>query len=664
MDNKLTENTYDDINDLSQINSFVPYSELENKKKNVKQLIIKIFLLSILIFGILRIPLCGCYIDAFLFEYLFGFGKYLIYIFSIILICVSFFNLTIKKRFIIGASLIAILVSIVFSTVSTIWFETTVWEKIYDSDHNKSNFVMRLSYYHNNYFMPYAIKNIWSYAYKDINSLWFMNTRITMPKGSETPNFAFIISGGLIGEFVVSINYWITILFAITLITLICLVLIQKTNTKIRTWINNKINSFFSRTKKNDKDDTYNAIKNGDQNIKHTKLKTRSFDTSDKFDTNTPPLSFLNDTSVDNNVYNKIDANKSKEIITQVLEKANLKIKFDSINVMPLFTEIKFHGNQAKDVDGFIKNGSEIAYSLQLDEFYILTKGNYIVFEYKNAKLSKVSIKSILVNNNIGNNKCYAVVGVDENGNPLFMDYKTDESILIIGEKGSGVSMLLSCLIITSVYMSSPAFLNIDIISKEKNSAIQSIINIPHIKEAISSDSTDDVKKILDKYVKEIKLRQTKLANTNVSDQKSFNKVCKKFNEKPMVTKVLVINSFDQMIKNNIQYISQISYILQNCKKLGICLILSSSEINNEMLNKNIINEIHNILVLKTSSAQQSLKLLNNKRACQLYGSGDGYLIATTNKNNRVRFQTCYLGQIELTNIVKIINNFYKTNKN
>ena len=120
MDNKPTENTCNDINDLSQINSFEPYSELDNKKKNVKQLIIKIILLSILIFAILRIPLCGCYIDAFLFEYLFGFGKYLIYIFSIIFICVSFFNLTIKKRFIIGASLIVILVSIVFSTISTI----------------------------------------------------------------------------------------------------------------------------------------------------------------------------------------------------------------------------------------------------------------------------------------------------------------------------------------------------------------------------------------------------------------------------------------------------------------------------------------------------------------------------------------------------------------
>ncbi len=664
MDNKPTKNTYKDINDLSQIKSFIPYSELKNEKKNIKQLVIKIILLSVLIFSILRIPFCGCYIDAFLFEYLFGFGKYLIYIFSIVLICLSFFNQKIKKRFIIGASLIVVLVSIMFSTISTTWCEKSVWEKIYDSDSYKSNFVMRLSYYHNNYFMPYATKNIWSYAYKGVNNLWFMNTRMTMPKNGGTPSFAFIISGGLIGEFVISINYWITILFAITLIILICLVLIQKADSKIGNWISNKVNNFFSKAKKNNDEDTHNTINNDNQNIKHQKLKASTLDSTDKFNTNTPPLSFLNDTSVDNDVHNKIDANKSKEIITQILEKANLKIKFDSINVMPLFTEIKFHGNQAKDVDGFIKNGNEIAYSLQLEEFYILTKGNSIVFEYKNAKSSKVSIRSILVDNNIGNNKCYGIVGVDENSNPLFMDYKTNESILIVGQKGSGVNMLLSCLIITSVYMSSPSFLNIDIISKEKNSAIQSIISIPHIKDVISADSTDDVKKILDNYIKEIKLRQIKLANAKVNDQISFNKVCKKFNEKPMITKVLVINNFDQIIKNNIQCISQISYILQNCKKLGICLLLSSSEINDEMINKGIIDEIHNILILKINSPQQSLKLLNNKRACQLYGSGDGYLITTRNKNNRVRFQTCYLGQIELTNVVKIINNFYKTNKN
>ena len=655
-----TNNTYKNINDLSLIKSFDPAFDIINKNKNSKILLIKVILLFILLITIFRVPYCGSYIDAFIFEYFFGFGKYLLYVYLIVLIFLwiinnEWFHKFCKFRFIIAIMLIIVLTSIILSTISSIIFENTVWIKIYNSDLNESDFILRLFYYHNGFFIPYAINNTLFYAYKGVNNLWFMNTRMTLPETNLS--YGFIISGGIIGEFVNALNYWIIIFFSLIIMLTIITPFVKNSNTKFGIWFHKKIIKWFSDNKNDIKEDDFNSI------INQKPLKDEKDNFKNKFDINTPPLSFLVDTSDDNNRYNLIDANKTLLAISQIIKSSNLNIKFNTINIMPMFTEIKFFANDYKDVDNFIKKGNAIGRSIGLSQFYISTRENNITFEYQNYKPSKVSIKSTLINNNIGNNMCYAVVGIDENKNPLFVDYKSDSSIFIIGRKGSGINMLLSCMIITSAYISSPTFLNIDVITKNKNSVIQSLSIIPHIGEVISNNSSNDIKKLLDKYVNEIKIRKIQLTNYKVKDQKSFNNMCDKLNMQPMITKVLVINNYDEIIKNNLECISKINYILQHCNKLGICIILTASEIINNNLNNNIIEGIKNIFVLKIDSNELSLKLIGSARACQLYGNGDGYLIGG-NKKDKLRFQTCYLNQEELSNIVKTIVDFYKTKRN
>lgn len=654
-----TENTYKDIKDLNLIKPFDPGFSPRQKNKIHSKWIIKTILLILLLVSLIRAPYSGSYIDAYLFEYLFGFTKYIIYTFGLIFIICWFINKSAYHKmkghgFIIVSIMIFILLSIILSAISSIVFENNVWNIIHQSAPNQSNFVLRLRYYHNNYFSPYA--NNFSYLYKDTNTLWFVNTRITLPPNADQ-QYAIIFSGGLIGEFLISANYWIIIL-SLTLVLVVCVLFIQKSNTKFGVWIRKKIVKSFGAKEKLIKNE---LIKQQDDISMPTLPKAKIANAAIKLDTNTPPLSFLTDTSVNNNSYNRINADKITHAINQIIETSNLNIRFESINIMPLFTEIRYHANKSKDIDEFIKKGSQIGSTSRLAQFYISTKGNNINFEYQNTKPSKISIKSTLVNNNIGSNNCYAIVGVDESGNQLFIDFKLDSSIFIVGKKGSGVNMLLSCLIISSAYMSSPAFLNFDIITNNHNSAIQAIANVPHVKYIISTSSKSNIKRLLDLYVQEIKIRKTKLANAKVTNQKTFNNICNKFNMEPMVTKVLVINNFDEIINNDFQCMSQINYILKECNKLGICLILHASEINGVILNENIFNNITSTFVLKIDSQEQSLNLLGSYRACQLYGSGDGYLL---NNKNKLRFQTCYLNQEELTQVVKTISVFYKAKNN
>ena len=658
-----TKNTYKDIKDLDLIKPFDPSFDARQKNKISSKKIIKIILFAILLVSLVRVPYFGSYIDAYLFEYLFGITKYIIYVFCLIFIICWFVNKGAYHKmkdpgFIIGSIMLFVLLSIILSAISSIVFENNVWNIIHQYAPDQSIFVLRLSYYHNNYFFPYANNNF-SYLYKGADTLWFVNTRITLPPNTN-PQYAIIFSGGLIGEFLISANYWIVIILSLVLILVVCVLFVKKSNTKFGVWIRKKIVKSFNVDDKLIKKE---FVKQQDDISMPTFPKAKIMDAATKLDTNTPPLSFLTDTSVNNNTYNRIDATKITQAINQIIKTSNLNIRFESINIMPLFTEIKYHANQSKDIDEFIKKGSQIGTASKLTQFYISTKGNNINFEYKNTRPSKISIKSTLINNNIGSNNCYAIAGVDESGNQLFVDFKLDSSIFIVGKKGSGVNMLLSCLIISSAYMSSPAFLNFDIVIYNHNSAIQAIANVPHVKHIISASSKSNIKHLLDLYVQEIKVRKTKLANTKTTDQKTFNSICNKFNMEQMGTRVLVINNFDEIISNDFQCMSQINYILKECNKLGICIILHASEINGEILNENILNNVTNTFVLKMDSQEQSLNLLGSYRACQLYGSGDGYLLNNKNKN-KLRFQTCYLNQEELTQVAKTINVFYKTKHN
>ena len=658
-----TKNTYKDIKDLNSIKPFDPSLDTRQKNKIPSKRIIKIILLILLLVSLVRVPYSGSYIDAYLFEYLFGFTKYIIYTFALIFIICWFINkssyLKMKSPgFIIGSIMLFLLLSIILSAISSIVFESNVWNIIYNSVPGKSNLILRLGYYHNNYFFPYANNNI-SYLYKGADTLWFANTRITLPSNAGQ-QYAIIFSGGLIGEFLISANYWIVIILSLVLILIVCVLFVQKSNTKFGVWIRKKIVRSFGSDDKLIKKE---LIKQQDDISMPTLQKAKIANAATKLDTNTPPLSFLTDTSVNNNTYNRIDANKITHAIDQIIKISNLNINLESINIMPLFTEIKYHANQSKDIDEFIKKGSQIGSTSKLAQFYISTKGNNINFEYQNTKPSKISIKSTLINNNIGSNNCYAIAGIDESGNPLFVDFKLDSSIFIVGKKGSGVSMLLSCLIISSAYISSPSFLNFDIVINSHNSVIQSIANIPHVKYIISTNSKSNIKHLLDLYVQEIKARKAKLASAKVTDQKTFNSICNKLNMEPITTKVLVINNFDEIITNDFQCMSQIDYILKECNKLGVCLILHASEINGAILNENVLNKITNTFVLKIDSHEQSLNLLGSYRACQLYGSGDGYLLNNKNKN-KLRFQSCYLNQEELTQVARTISVFYKAKHN
>jgi hypothetical protein len=84
---------------------FLPKAPI-NQKRFFKFFVI-IPILIIILLSVIKVPFCGSYIDAYVFEFVFGNAKFLVYLFFILFCIFHFLNskklkIFVSKHFIIG----------------------------------------------------------------------------------------------------------------------------------------------------------------------------------------------------------------------------------------------------------------------------------------------------------------------------------------------------------------------------------------------------------------------------------------------------------------------------------------------------------------------------------------------------------------------------------
>lgn len=642
------------------------YNEQEPNTPNRfinKRVIILSVLLLVLTISVLRLPYIGSFIDALAFEYLFGICKYIIYGFLYVILIGSFFSkkflrLLTRPKFIISEIIIIIGFCVLVSTINMIITEQKVWGQIYSLE-DRSNFVAHMLYYHTNHFVPYLVNRFNDktnfYSFIGNSSPWFINSFITWGEN----NFGFIITGGLIGEFVISAYIYFFILIAVIIFLTGFLFLTSNSKKKIPVWCRRQIVKIFGG--KTDDIITGEFLKKNKKDIKVNKVRKDDIKmAAQQEEAQTPPFSFLTDTSVDNYQANKNYADKVNSSIISFIKEKKFNISYSKTIVMPLFSEIYYDVDNQTTIDNFLKNELEFAEFTKLKEFNVSFRGTELRIEFINPKPSKVSIKNILSNNNVEANMNNALIGYRYPNSPLFINLASSPTLMIVGKKGSGSSMLLSCLILTYSHLSDPSKYTIDIISKEGSNIFNSFKSLPHIKSISMLDMVNDnIGNVLQKYNQEIIERKNLFNQCNANNIEQYNQICTNVNLAPLDTKLLIFNDFDQIIKNNFQYLSLLRTILVEGKNYGIRTVLVATSVNSEVLDENIYNNIQTKLILKLGSENESLQIFDNYRGSQLYGNGDGYIF-NESAQNKSRFQTCYLNQAELNQIIKIITTFYQ----
>lgn len=627
--------------------------------KKIKNYWLISIVLFVFIAALLRIPFSGSFIDAFIFEYLFGWTKYLLYTWIISLCILAYFpikkiNVFWSFKFILGSIFLVFGLSIIISGINHFVNDANIYSHIYQS--GTDQFVHLMRSYHINHFWPYLL-NFFNYKWNGNDHTWFVNSFISYTVKGQT-QYGFVFTGGLIGEFALSLDSILIAIFGL-FIALIAFGFLLSYKT---TFFSLLISKFFNLILGIGNTNTRKKIKrlSTSDDVKILKQSKSEIKTAaQNSDIKTPPINFLTDTSVDYYQQNKLRAEQVRTAINQLIEELSLNCEYVNTIVMPMFSEILYRVDQQSTIDTIIKNERQLAATSGLKQFNLSFKNNEIRIEYMNDQPSKVSIKSILSANRISVNQQQALIGYSYGNNPLFINFKDNNSLLVVGQKGSGSAMLLSVLILSYAYLNTPNLNRFDLVCYKDNTFNQTISHLKHLDKVIKAlSASDEIGAILENYAQLIDERKTLFSQHQCANIEEFNNQATNFNEKPVPYKTLIFSDFNDIVNNNFYYIKMLNNIITAGKNCGINVIIVGNEVDSMILDPSIYQTISNKLILKLATESESLQVFDNYRANQLYGNGDGYYINANNE--KLRFQTSYLNQNEANEIIRIINKFYE----
>lgn len=629
-----TQKIIDQSTAVEQGSNFVPPSnkeQLQHKRKvaTVWKYIGKIALLLYTIVVFARVPFIGSYVDG-LFDYLFGFGKYIFYGLAIFAEIGWMFNtgysrIVQDKRFFIFSFIGLIAACCIVSGVTGLL--VTTMKEI-------QGFNVIMTNYHNAWFSYFT-----SWRYDSF--------------------FNFYVTGGIFGEL---IGYLFTFLSFIVLIVvsaivlIICILLILNVNyrttrvgLKLRGWLIRKLGGTF-------KYDGYNELKSKRDNQNKFRKKKRTEVEAVALASGSLPYNMLPNTDVNRHSANFKRARHLQNRLVTLFKNCNIDCVPTDINVYSSFSEICFEAKNKQEIKTILQLQPRIAKVMKLDHFNISLRGNIINIEIDNIYFSKLCLRTMFELYNDGKDLT-AVFGINKDGALATQNFRNNPSSLIIGKKGSGSSTLAVLMTLSMCYITNPDKLDLIVLNPNVESTYSYFSNLPHSEGRVCDSITLCTDKLheIQRTVNE-RISLLKVNNVNTIDQ--YNRTVG--NLQPKIKHILVlIANFDSLIKETFQNNKILTDILEHGQKAGVYLILQSYMANNDVLDKDIFDNVSDKYILALNSQEESMKIFDNHRGYQLHSNGDCLHFGDNKIGNMKRLQIANINYAELTADIDVIATFY-----
>jgi DNA segregation ATPase FtsK/SpoIIIE-like protein len=345
-----------------------------------------------------------------------------------------------------------------------------------------------------------------------------------------------------------------------------------------------------------------------------------------------PTAEYLADTSINNDFKNSSLMEKYLEKIITTLKQHNIEYIKKVITIMPVFSQIQFQFKSENECEEILKLNDKFLLAFHNERLLILSKGNYVIFEFINKDPSKIGFKQLF--KKAGKNKL--PIGINLDKKVVCADFENNQNIFVVGKVGSGTSMIITTLIVNFAYMHNPK--DSEIVILENNARAGNLLR-----------TFDDLPHITNK--------------DTIGNEK-----CKSYIENILKTKLtkktlIVFNEFENFVKVSYTNRELIIKLLHFAATNKLChVVLASKVVDNNSAGDDIYSLFDEKFILKTESEKESMELLNSPRAYQLCGFGDTFFLDKT--NHRERIQTSYISKNELVSIIEIINTFFSSLNN
>lgn len=255
------------------------------------------------------------------------------------------------------------------------------------------------------------------------------------------------------------------------------------------------------------------------------------------------------------------------------------------------------------------------------------------------------SLAKLLLKKDIKNNLIIPI-GITDNNEKYYIDLNDVSGIFIGGETGSGKSVFLNSLIISLLFKNTPkdiSFIFIDLNKVELNQ----YENIPHLLTNVFYDK-DKAINVLNNI---ITLKEKRIELLTINGYKDINSYNDNHEEKLPHIFIVIDEAIDLLKEEKV--LENLKVILNNCKNLGIHLILSTNAYLEESVDKELLSLFSYILSFDLASKEQA-KFINIKDSNLLRVMGEAY-IKTTGSIDKI--QTPYISDEDIKRVVEFISN-------
>ena len=358
---------------------------------------------------------------------------------------------------------------------------------------------------------------------------------------------------------------------------------------------------------------------------------------------------------------------KQSLILQETLESFGIKAKVGNIHAGPTITSFEVHPSTGVKVQKIKSLERDIALNMQSKSIRIIAPipGKAAVgVEIPSLYPQDVSLKEMLEHYIVSHRKMSLpiLLGKSVCGDHIISDLTKMPHLLIAGATGSGKSVCINSIVMSIIMTKTPDEIKLLLIDPKKVELTQ-YSNLPHMLAPVITEP-HGAYSALQWLVKEMKKRYDILKALALRNFTSFNsrKINKKYEEaleieipEKMPLIVAIIDEFaDLMMVSSTDLETPIARIAQMARAVGIHLILATQRPSREVITGIIKANFPCRIAFKVSSRVNSQIILDEIGAESLLGNGD-LLFLPPGTSQLIRAQGAYISDSDILRTIDAI---------
>jgi len=352
------------------------------------------------------------------------------------------------------------------------------------------------------------------------------------------------------------------------------------------------------------------------------------------------------------------DIRANANIIKRTLQNFGIDVEMGEVNVGPTVTQYTFKPAEGVKLSSITALQNDLALALAAHPLRIeapIPGRSLVGVEVPNKSISLVRLGSLLKESDFQKaaSSLSFALGRNVKGEALLADLSKMPHLLIAGSTGSGKSVCIHSILLSFLFKNSPETLRLILIDP-KRVELSHYNDIPHLLTPVITD----YKKVLPALrwaTNEMERRYNLLSEYKSRDIEGYNLKILAKKEMPLPYVVIIIDELaDLMARYGRDLEGLIIRIAQMARATGIHLIVSTQRPSVEVITGLIKANITARIAFQVASQVDSRTILDMGGAEKLLGSGDMlYLAPDVSKPRRI--QSAYVSEEEVNKLVTFI---------